>query len=79
MNNIVIFFKIFLLPQIPEDGHYRISFSGVVGSEDEGYATLVLLDDNANNLAVVEMGKNKMKRISNTIIKMRYCRFESIY
>jgi len=41
--------------QIPEDGHYRISFSGVVGSEDEGYATLVLLDDNANNLAVVEM------------------------
>ena len=51
------FLKDFIFFQIPEDGHYRISFSGVVGSEDEGYATLILLDENANNLAVVEMGK----------------------
>ena len=53
--------------QIPEDGHYRISFSGVVGGEDEGYATLVLQDENLNNLAVVEMGKitrNKMIMIN---------------
>merc|ERR1711981_1187839 len=41
--------------QIPDDGHYRISFSGVVGGEDEGYATLILQDENSNNLAVVEM------------------------
>ena len=50
----------------------KYPFSNFFGSEDEGYATLVLLDDNSNNLAVVEMGKNKMIKIANTIRKDIY-------
>ena len=42
--------------QIPDEGVYRISFSGVVVGDDENNALLALQDLDHNNLALAEMG-----------------------
>ena len=50
--------------KIPEDGHYRISFSGVIVVEEEGSAKLMIQDELLNSLAVAETGKINLFLVS---------------